>query len=325
MSNKKQMLIGCLVVTLAVLGMIVPAFAAEEETYSMVVFLKGSEFFNWAYAGMLDAAKLLNPSIKCELQGPAEWDASMEARNIEQLIARNVSGIVVTAGEANTLQPAIDKAIGKGIPIITFDSDSPTSKRLAFAGTNNYNAGFVAGKTMAEWLGKKGAIGISTFKGPDHLAKRVQGFTDAVAQVAPDIKIYDVDDEGKIERAAPKITALLKAHPEITGIFASHGNPGSGAAQAVRDLNLQGKVQIMAFDFGSVVIELIEKGEIRATVGQNPYLMGYYGMIMAYAAKHPTSVKSKNDPLGHTPEILDTSVRILGKDDMAPLKNPPKF
>ena len=104
---------------------------------------------------------------------------------------------------------------------------------------------------MAEWLDGKGAVGISTFKGPDHLDKRVSGFKDAIAEYAPDIKIYEVDDEGKIERAGPKITAMLKAHADITGIFASHGNPGPGSAQAVRDLNLQGKVDIMAFDFGA--------------------------------------------------------------------------
>lgn len=321
----KKIILSLLVIGFLLAGVVMPVFAAEEETYAMVVFLKGSEFFNWAYAGMLDAAKLLGPHVKCELQGPAEWDATMEARAIMQLISRKVDGIIVTAGEANTLQPAIDKAIEQQIPVITFDSDSPTSKRLAFAGTNNYNAGYVAGKTMAEWLDGKGAIGISTFKGPDHLDKRVSGFQDAVAEYAPDIKIYDVDDEGKIERAGAKITAMLKAHPEITGIFASHGNPGPGSAQAVRDLNLQGKVHIMAFDFGGAVVELIEKGEIRATVGQNPYLMGYYGMLMAYAAKHPTDVKSKNQPLGHTPEILDTGVRILYKEDMAPLKDVPKF
>ena len=28
---------------------------AEQQTYAMVVFLKGSEFFNWAYGGMQDA------------------------------------------------------------------------------------------------------------------------------------------------------------------------------------------------------------------------------------------------------------------------------
>ena len=122
---------------------------AEDQTYAMVVFLKGSEFFNWAYGGMQDAAKLLGADIKTELRGPATWDASQEARAIEQLIAKGVKGIIVTAGDATTLNPAIDKAMARGIPVITFDSDAPDSQRLCFAGTNNYEAGKVAGKAVS--------------------------------------------------------------------------------------------------------------------------------------------------------------------------------
>ena len=55
--------------------------AAAEELYGMVVFLKGSEFFNWCYQGMVDAAARIGPHVKTELQGPAEWDAALEARD----------------------------------------------------------------------------------------------------------------------------------------------------------------------------------------------------------------------------------------------------
>jgi len=44
---------------------VVTSFAAER--YAMIVFLKGSEFFNWSYKGMIDAAKILDPSIEVEL------------------------------------------------------------------------------------------------------------------------------------------------------------------------------------------------------------------------------------------------------------------
>ena len=43
--------------------------ARENELYSMVVFTKGAEYFNWCYAGMKDAAKLLGSHITVELQG----------------------------------------------------------------------------------------------------------------------------------------------------------------------------------------------------------------------------------------------------------------
>jgi ABC-type sugar transport system substrate-binding protein len=89
---------------------------------------------------------------------------------------------------------------------------------------------------------------------------------------------------------------------------------------------LQGKVQIMAFDFGAPVLELIEKGEIRGTVGQNPYLMGYMAMKMAYQARHPWNAPIKTaSGFGLTPGFIDTGVTILGKNDIAPFKNPPKF
>ena len=308
-----------------VLSMGVSTFAAPER-YGMVVFLKGSEFFNWAYAGMRDAAKMLGDNIQVELQGPAEWDASLEARAIEQLIAKRISGIVVTAGEANALVPAINKAVGAGIPVITFDSDAPDSKRLSFVGTNNYNAGYAAGKAMAEWLDGKGKVGISTFPGPAHLVARVNGFTDALKTYGPDIEVAAVvNDEGDVAKAETQITAMLQANPDITGIFCAHGNPGPGAAAAVRNLNMVGKVQIMGFDFGTPVLELIEKGEIRGTVGQDPYLMGYMGMILAYSANHPTEVIAQNPDFGHVPPGVDTGVTIIYKDDVAKYKATPQF
>ena len=301
------------------------AGTVRQERYAAVVFLSGSEFFNWAYAGMRDAARLLGPHVQVELQGPAEWDASLEARSLEQLTARKIDGVVLTAGEANALIPAIDRAVAAGIPVITFDSDSPGSTRLAFVGTDNYNAGWAAGKAMAEWLGGAGRVGVSTFPGPDHLKKRLDGFTAALARFAPGITIAAVvNDEGDVAKAETQITAMLQADPGITGIFCAHGNPGPGAAAAVRNLGRQGKVQILAFDFGTPVIELIESGEIKGTVGQNPYLMGYMSMLLAYSARHPTEVPSGRPGFGPVPATIDTGVTVLYKGDIGRYRTVPK-
>jgi ribose transport system substrate-binding protein len=303
-----------------------PAAQAAEEMYGMVVFLKGSEFFNWSYKGMLDAAARIGAQVKPELQGPAEWDASLEARAIDELVAKGVKGILATAGDATAMNASIDKAIDAGVPVILFDSDAPASKRICFASTNQYQAGYEAGKAMGEWGVKN--IAISTFIGPDHLQKRVQGFQDALAAVAPDAKIVQiVNDEGKVDVAETQLTALLQANPDIDGIFGAHGNPGPGAAAAVRTAGLGGKVQIMGFDFGLPNIELIEKGEMRATVGQNPYLMGHTAMSLIYGAAQPTEVPSTNpNGIGHCVNSdIDTGVKILYKEDVGIYKTPPKI
>ncbi len=296
------------------------------ETYSMVVFLKGSEFFNWSYAGMLAAAQRIGVYLHTELQGPAEWDASLEARTIVELIDQGVAGLIVTAGEANTLVPAINQAVEAGIPVITFDSDSPASQRLCFVGTDNYRAGYEAGKTIADWLDGQGVVAVSTFPGPDHLVKRVQGFKDSLAEFGPEIELAAViNDEGRTDKAETQFTALFKLYPNINAVFAAHGNPGPGIAAAVRNLGLVGQVEIMAFDFGLPVIELIEKEEIKATVGQDPYLMGYLGLMLAFGARQQTEAPFAQPGFGPAPSFVDTGVRILGKKDVELYKTPPRF
>ena len=317
-------------VLMLTVGLVAPTAAqdAPTETYGMVVFLKGSEFFNWAYAGMVDAAARLGPNVQVQLLGPAEWDASLEAREIDNLVARGVDGILATAGDAQAMNTSIDNAIAAGIPVVLFDSDAPDSQRLAFVGTNNYTAGCEAGKAVASWHGDDAVVGISTFPGPEHLAQRVQGFTDCLAAAAPNATIAQTaNDQGKVDTAESAITAMLQANPTINVIFAAHGNPGPGAAAAVRSLNLQGQVDILAFDFGSPVLELIQKGEIKATVGQNPYLMGYMGLMVAYGARHQTETSiAMGSDFGPYPAFgIDTGVGILGPDDIAPFLNPPKF
>ena len=142
----------------------VPSKAADpKEHYGMVVFLKGSEFFNWAYAGFQDEAATLGATT--ELQGPADWDASAEARAVDQLVAKGVKGVAVTAGDADTLTASIDAGMKAKVPVLTFDSDSPKSHRLLFVGTNNYNAGYQAGLAVAKLLGDKARVGISRIPG----------------------------------------------------------------------------------------------------------------------------------------------------------------
>lgn len=326
MFKVNKLFIVFMVVTLLVIGSSSLVMGAEEETekYAMVVFLRGSEFFNWAYGGMEDAAELLGDNIEVELRGPSDWDAMEEARAIEQLISRDIDGIIVTAGEADPLVPAINKAIEAGIPVVTFDSDAPRSKRLSFVGTNNYEAGKLAGEAIVDWLDGEGQVGISSYPGPDHLKEREDGFRDALEGSNVEV-VEKVNDEGEIDVAETQITAMLQSNPDIDVIFCAHGNPGAGAAAAVKNLGMEDEVEIMGFDFGKPVVERIETGTIKATVGQNPYLMGYIGMQMLWNANRDTGVKSRMDSFGHVAPAIDTGVSILYEEDVDQYLDPPDF
>jgi ribose transport system substrate-binding protein len=299
-----------------------PASAqASKEHYGMVVFLRGSEFFNWAYAGFQDAARTVGATT--ELQGPADWDASAEARAVDQLVAKGVKGIAVTAGDAGTLVSSIDAAIGKKVPVLTFDSDSPKSKRLLFVGTNNYNAGLAAGKAVGQQFGDKARVGVSLIPGLDSINHRLQGFKDGLASVAPGAKVVTtVNDEGDLQKAETVNTAMLQANPEVNVIFCAHGNPATGAMAATRNVGRdQGddKVHVVAWSIDVPILQGVENGEFGSTVAQNPYMMGVQSFWQLWSAAHPTQFDSLTNPgFGHVPAAdIDTGVKILTKGDPA--------
>jgi ribose transport system substrate-binding protein len=303
----------------------------EEELYSMVVFTKGAEYFNWCYAGMQDAAESIGDFIKVELQGPAEWDASQEARAVETVLAKKPNGIVVSCADESTLIPSINKAIESGVPVICFDSDSSESNRLSYVGTNNNTFGAVAGKAIVDTIGTEGEIAIIMVPGAVSMEERAQGCIDYLKENAPNVTYTVLNDEGDVAKAEQVTSALLQSNPNIKAIFSTHGYGAPGAAAACRTLNMVGDITIIGSDYDSATIELLKSGDIAGTVIDDPYLLGYEAFMLSYAAAHPTDVLSGNAPFGHVPPLIFGSCSLLtGKvlEDPAAAaryENPPKI
>ncbi|MEG0324514.1 MAG: substrate-binding domain-containing protein, partial [Raoultibacter sp.] len=270
---------------------------------------------------------------KAEYVGPADWDAAAEAKAVEQLVAKGAKGIAVTAGDADTLVASINAAMEAGVPTLTFDSDSPKSNRLLFVGTDHYNAGYQAGLKLGEKMGDSCRVGISMIPGLDSINGRIAGFTDGLAVAAPGAQIVaQVNDEGDINKAEEVITAMLQSNPEINAIFCAHGNPGTGAVKATINVGRNGgdnPVNVCAFALDVPILEMVESGELFATVAQNPYMMGVEAFWQLYSAAHPTQFDNPNFPgMGNVPTAnIDTGVNVLFQGDamIQALMTPPEI
>lgn len=304
---------------------------AKRPHYAMVVFSKGSEIFNWAYAGFQDAARAVGATT--ELRGPADIDAYAVAGAVDELAAEGVSGIAVTAPDAATLVASINGATAKKIPVVTFDSDAPKSARLLFVGTETYNVGFAAGKALGEELGDEAVVGVSTEPGLDTEGRRLQGFRDGLASAAKSAKIVaQVNDAGDSLIAESMNAAMLEMHPEINAIYCVDGNCPVGALAATRDVGRdQGdkKVRVLALSIDVPVLKGVEAGDFDFTVAQNPYAEGVQAFLELWSAAHPTPFESLARPgFGQTQTANhDTGVRILRKGDpsIKALMTPPKL
>src|SRR5688572_2439598 len=105
-------------------------------TIGLVAKSQSNAVFQAAYAGAKDAAKELadkyDADVTIDWQTPVDEDAQKQAEAIDALARSGAQGIAVSCSEANTLTPAINRAVGAGSIVMCFDSDAPRSKRMCY-------------------------------------------------------------------------------------------------------------------------------------------------------------------------------------------------
>jgi ribose transport system substrate-binding protein len=294
------------------------ARAQESQTYYMVSFLSGISFWKDAYRGMQDAAAYLG--VEAIYQGEEEYDVTGEVRVLEEVLGTEPDGVLVTVIQADALLPTINTAIDSGVPILAFDSDSPLSKRYQFLGTGNYSAGVMAARYIGPLVGA-GQAAVVTVPTQNNLAQRTQGFLDTLAAEYPDVVSGDafiVDNQNTSEGAASGLAALLQAEPEIKGVFSSNAQAAIGAASALREAGLSESVAHIGFDFDAGTLDLIESGELGATLAQGTWQMGFWGLLGAYMVRNEL-IKSVDDyvaaGISPLPPNVDTGVVVINKDN----------
>ncbi len=293
------------------------ALPGEGEVYCVIGSLFQLEFFDALKAGVSDAAKEIGATWY--YAGPQEFVPDQISQAIDQAVANKVTGIVLH-GQAMETAAAINNAIAAGVPVICVNTDIP-SDRLSFLGCNPYNAGYDMGVHMATLLnGQTGTVLISTAisVGQPSALDNLKGAKDALAEVAPDVKVVEVDDSADANIAATNIGAALQANPDVIGIIGQQAYTAVGATTAVREAGLTGEIQIIGRDRDAATLELIKNGELAASYAQNSYVEGYIALkwLNEYV---DGKFKVINDYLGGgvnplPPTVDSGSVVITGKN-----------
>ena len=288
---------------------------AENEVYYLVGMHIILPYWQDHRRGWETAANELG--VKAIFTGENGNDAARQVDIFEQVIAKNPAGILVSPIDPQMMIAPINKAIDMGIPVICIDTDSPKSKRLTYLGTDNYASGYRAGEILAKAIGNSGDVGILTIPGIYSLDERQRGFEEYLKQNHPDIKVVSVlNDEADPSKATNAAAQMLKAVPNISGIFGTDAASGVGAAVALRKVDKLGKVKIVVFDKDSSVLELVEQGEIEATLIQRTFTMSYYGLKFLYDVKHKNiTMASDMTGLNPLPPWVDTGIIAVRKED----------
>jgi ribose transport system substrate-binding protein len=284
----------------------------DKERYVFVASNIHLPYWEEAQAGLLDAAKQMG--VKAELVGPEKFDPQEQLKAFQGVVNSKPAGIMISVTRPDLLQDAIDNAVAEGIPVITVDSDAPTSKRLMFVGTDNFRAGMESGKRMGELLKGQGQLVVVTIPGQLNLDERARGMNEALKKY-PGIKLAQtIDDKGDPRVANDNISALLKAKAKIDGIICLEASGGSGAAEALH--RIDAKIPIVGFDKDPETLDWIDREGITATVTQKPYVMAYYAIKFADDLHHNAVHEFKDwrtAPAPAMPTWVDTGTVVVDK------------
>ncbi len=288
---------------------------AREDLYFEISAIGANSYFYDHKMGLKRAGE--DFGVKTQYKGPPDWNMTAMIQAIELAVARKPAGIMVVGFE-ESLNDAVNKAVDAGIPVVTLDSDLPNSKRIAFVGTGNYDAGFRGGLELAGLIGEKGKVAILTKVGQDNLEKRVQGYRDALAGF-PAIEIVRVaDTKSEVPMAAQAAAAVLSSVPGLAGFGCVEAAGGAGSATAVKEAGLSGKVKIVAMDRDNDILNYIRNGIIDATIVQQTALMPYYGLMILYQLNHhEIPISSDNSAAGITgvPRYIDTGTILVDRSN----------
>src|SRR5438094_559684 len=283
---------------LAALGTALNVQAQKKSfTIGLVAKSQSNPVFQAARIGATDAARDLGRKhgieIKIDWRTPNEEDAQKQAEAIEQLVLAGADGIAVSCSDANKLTDAINSAVKNGVPVATFDSDAPNSKRFVTYAIDDVKCGQQVMEELAKLMGGKGVVAVlAGNQNAPNLQKRVQGVKNA-AKSYPGLVIREVYYHKETPQdAAAKVEQVMQANPDITGWAMIGGWP------LFTDNALKwqpGTVKCVAVDALPPELAYLRSGHVQLLLAQQCYEWGYRSVEhlfnKVHFKKNPPSVR----------------------------------
>ena len=235
------------------------------------VFLSGRQ---GAEAAADSISKATDVTVTIDWLTPPSEDGTVQAQRIAQAANGGANAILLSASDAGKVLSAVNEAVDRGVPVMTFDSDVPGSKRFSFYGGDDVLMGTQVMDELAKQMGGKGKIAIiAGNQNAPNLQKRVEGVK-VTAPKYPGITIVNTFYHAETPQdAAAEVLRVKNAYPDLQG-FAMIGGWALFTKALLTDLDPK-KVKIVAVDALPAQLPYIEKGLAPVLFAQPTYLWGY--------------------------------------------------
>ena len=261
-----------------------PPDGAHEITIGVMPKLIGIDFFNAVERGAFEAAEELGVTVKYD--GPPTNDVAAQAQMVETWIHRGYDAIAIAPNDPDRIAPALKQAQEKGIVVLTFDADAVSGAREIFVNqATNLSIAQALVDVMVEGIGERGKYviltGSLTATNQNLWIEEIQKYTREKYPHMTDLRDSPLVSEEDQAKATQVTIDVLKANPEIEGIYAMTSVALPGAAEGIRKAGAAERVFLTGLSTPVTMKPYVKEGIVKKFVLWSPVDLGY---LTVYAA-----------------------------------------
>ncbi|MCB8836403.1 substrate-binding domain-containing protein [Aurantimonas sp. VKM B-3413] len=251
-----------------------PLDKPEDVTIALVRYLSTGDFFQAYLTGVQNQAKALGVNLRVL---DSRQDAALQADMVDQAVALGVDGIIVQHGLTESMTEPVKRAVAAGIKVVAFDVnvDNPDVPQIEQSDRD------LARLALEQAVKDNGdsfqaayvyVAGIAPLDRRDETWREFKEKYPGIEQVAQ----FGTLDNPIANSVANQASAVLRANPGISVIFAPYDEFAKGVKIAVDEAGLTEDIKIYSADISTADIQAMreEPSAWIATAATNPQLIG---------------------------------------------------
>jgi simple sugar transport system substrate-binding protein len=271
-----------------------------------------NSFFVPTQYGIADACSLLGCSY--------EWTGS-ESENIDQMVnaintavSSGADGIAVSLISNTAFNTPVENALKAGIPVIAYNADSPSNKRLSYVGQDLKLAGELMGKRIVADVGSGDVVIFTASAGSANLQPRLEGAEKAIKDSGAAINLKTIVTGSLESGEKTAIEAYWTGHQSTKGMYAVDGGDTAELAGVMQKLGLNAKgIKAGGFDLAEKTQKGLHEGFLEFTIDQQPYLQGFVPILQMFLWHVSGSLSG--------PAEVNTGLKFVDKESITPYVN----
>jgi ABC-type sugar transport system substrate-binding protein len=275
-------------------GRVASSAAASPGSKKIAVCLlpkkKGLPYFTTCAKGAEESAKELG-DVELTYDGPTDGSPEKAASMVDRWTLQGVDVIAVSPNDPQVLGEAMKKARKKGVHVITWDADAPAESREFMVNqATAKDIGSALVDAMAKDLGggdpQKASGEVAIITATLTAANQNEWIKYMKERLAayPRLSLVATKPSNEDQRLAFQIAQdLMKAHPNLKGIFGISSVAFPGAAEAVKQAGKSGSVLVTGLATPNDMKAYVHDGTVKSVILWNTIDLGYLTIRAAEA------------------------------------------